>query len=172
MSTKKRKLHEPASQGFHSFGSDHPHGMPPHFLHGAVHIDYETAERADISRQDFSVAPRHWYLDVTFICQRCHEKFVWTRGEQRFWFEELQLWIDSHPFLCRQCRATKREITELRRLYDAGIAAALASRDVSEKECMIQAMSDYQTLVGVLPSRMAENLALLERHLQNLRRTA
>ncbi len=172
MGTKKKQTQrQPTSHVVHVFGSDHPHGMPKHFLHGAVHIAYETAVRADISRQDFSVAPRHWYLDLTFICKRCHHEFIWSRDEQRFWFEELRLWIDSHPFLCRGCRATKREMTEIRRSYDSGITSALACRTIPEKETMKQTLHDYRTLAGVLSPRMAENLDLLERQIQNLRTT-
>lgn len=159
---------EAADAIVHIFGSDHPHRMPGHFLDGAVYIDCETAERADISRQNYSVAPRFWYLDLTFICGQCHQKFVWSRDEQRFWFETLRIWIDSYPLLCPKCRAAKREMLKVRRSYDSGIAQALACRTVPEKVAMIRTLHDYQALGGVLSSRMAENLGLLERQMQNL----
>jgi hypothetical protein len=170
---KKKHLLQRQSGGHvvHIFGSDHPHGMPEHFLHGAVDIDYDSAVRADTSRQDYSVAPRYWYLDLTFVCQRCKQRFVWTRDEQRFWFEELRFWIDSHPSLCRQCRATKREMSELRRAYDSGISSALSCKAIPEKEVMRQILADYLTLAGVLSPRMVENLDLLERQIQNLSST-
>lgn len=142
--------------------------MPTHFFPKAVAISYETAERADTSKQDFSVCPRHWYIDAYFVCQMCEQQFLWSRSEQRYWFEELRLWIDSHPFLCRECRARKRDITAVRRSYDAGIGSALSSGTVMEKEALRQVLQEFEVLAGVLPPRMAENLALLERQIQNL----
>jgi hypothetical protein len=38
------------------FGEDNPKGMPDHLFFGAQRMDYDTAERADISRQHYFIA--------------------------------------------------------------------------------------------------------------------
>ena len=118
------------------FGGDDPRFMPEFLFFNSIHIDYETAERADTAKQDYGVAPRYWYVDVTFICLQCRQEFVWTRGEQRFWFEEARLNVDAQPHYCHACRATKRKMTEVRRSYDNGIGAALACKTIAEKQSM------------------------------------
>jgi hypothetical protein len=72
---------------FNLFGESDPHGMPPHFFWGHLRLNYASAIRADTSRQDFTVAPRHWYIDAIFRCVRCDGEFDFTAVEQRSWYE-------------------------------------------------------------------------------------
>jgi hypothetical protein len=81
------------------FGQHDPRKMPPHLFFGALHIDYSTAMHANSRAQNFSVCPRHWYVDATFRCARCGLDFVFTAEEQRFWYEQLGFWIDSRETL-------------------------------------------------------------------------
>lgn len=168
--TKKSasKKSEARSGSAHDFGSDHPHGVPMHFFHQAVRMDYEAAEPANISKQDYSVAPRHWYIDADFICQRCSRVFTWTKSEQRHWFEVLRLWIDCHPFLCRKCRIGVRKIKELRKVYDSQVAAALQSHSKAEKQRLIEVIRQLETSMGQLPPKMREAASLLERQIKKL----
>src|SRR6185436_18703578 len=69
------------------FGENNPKRMPKHLFFGAQRLDYKTAQRADISKQHYTVCPRHWYVDATFICSDCGREFVFTASEQRFWYE-------------------------------------------------------------------------------------
>src|SRR4051794_10797523 len=88
---------------FDSFGDSDPRKMPGHLFWGVRHLDYSTAVRADISQQNFSVCPRHWYIDAAFHCSRCDQSFVFTADEQKFWYEQLKFWIDSIPKECATC---------------------------------------------------------------------
>ena len=45
------------------FGAGNPKRMPEHLFLGAQRLDYKTAQRADISNQNYMVCPRHWYAD-------------------------------------------------------------------------------------------------------------
>ena len=62
--------------------------MPPHFFPGAISIQYGTAVRSDISKQNYAVCPRHWYIEATFKCQDCGSDFSFSVEEQRFWYEK------------------------------------------------------------------------------------
>lgn len=85
------------------FGKADPREMPYYFFPGALHIDYSTAARAEITAQDYSVAPRHWYIDATFQCAECGCEFVWSAEEQRVWFETRRISVLSRATRCFDC---------------------------------------------------------------------
>ena len=82
--------------------------MPAHFFYSA-RVDYSTAVRADISKQNYSVCPRHWYLNAETICTDCSEPFIFSASEQKFWYEDLYFWVDSFPNQCPNCRKNRRD---------------------------------------------------------------
>jgi hypothetical protein len=85
------------------FGEIDPREMPHYFFPGARRIDYSTAVRADITKQNFTVAPRHWYIDVALRCADCGSEFVWKNDEQRDFFETERFPVLSVATLCRRC---------------------------------------------------------------------
>lgn len=82
--------------------------MPAHLFHSA-RVDHSTAVRADISKQNDSVCPRHWYVDAEITCTDCNEPFVFSASEQKFWYEDLHFRVDSFPKQCPPCRKTRRD---------------------------------------------------------------
>lgn len=44
-----------------AFGRDDPREMPPHFFYGALRVNYASAVRADVDRQNCAMCPRYWY---------------------------------------------------------------------------------------------------------------
>src|SRR5262245_17001054 len=106
-------------------GKSSPRRMPDYFFFGAKRKDFKTAQQADITKQNFTMCPRHWYFDVVFVCRDCSEEFVFGAEEQRFWYEEKFFYVDSLPKRCVQCRKAERGRLELRKRYDAEIADAL-----------------------------------------------
>src|SRR5687768_11492239 len=127
---------------YEPFGADDPRKMPTHFFgcfgRGGVRLDYDTAVRADITKQNFTVAPRHWYIDVVVRCADCEQTFVFSAAEQRAWYEEYGFYVDSFPRRCPECRSKMRRLKSLRQEYDARIAEAIASKDVEVKSRMIE----------------------------------
>lgn len=148
-----------------SFGEIDPRRMPRHFFFGAVELNYASAIRADISKQDFSVAPRHWYIDATFECGKCHRDFIWTAREQRVWFEKFRFWIDSFPRLCRSCKSSQRRLERLRKEYDNDIAAARDHGSPEQKARIIEIISRLREAGCETPVRMLETADLFERQL-------
>lgn len=90
------------------FGDTDPKMMPQHFFHGAVSINYDTAVRADISKQDYTVCPRHWYIQASFKCVDCGKDFHFSVDEQRLWYEQRRFFVDSKPIRCVACRKKER----------------------------------------------------------------
>ena len=142
-------------------GDRSPKKMPPHFFFGARHLDYATAQRADVSKQHYTVCPRHWYIDATFVCCGCGQEFVFTASEQRFWYEDMRFFIDSLPKRCIQCRKSERTRLELRKRYDALIAEALGQSTIETKKQVVEIVNELEAAGTQIPDKMAENRSRL-----------
>jgi hypothetical protein len=128
--TERHPLCSKGHSVFDDFGKSDSRKMPAYLFSGSLHVYHLTAVKADISRQDFSVCPRHWYIDATFRCRRCGQEFLFSVDEQKFWYEECQFWIDSMPRECPACRQALRDLKALKQEYDRDVALA-SRRDMS-----------------------------------------
>ena len=142
-------------------GDKDPKRMPKHLFRGARHLDYKTAERADISKQHCTVCPRHWYIDATFVCCDCDQEYIFTAGEQRFWYEDRGFFIDSLPKCCIRCRKAERTRLELHRRYDALIAGALSKSTSETKKEVVELIDALELAEGRIPERMIKNRSTL-----------
>ena len=147
------------------FGEGNPRGMPEHLFFGARRMDYATAEKADISKQNFTVCPRHWYVDAVFVCHSCKEEFIFTKSEQRFWYEEKQFYVDSRPKRCAKCRKAERTRLELRKRYDSTISQALSQSSLETKRDVVSVIDEFEAMGEQLPEGMVENRSLLRAQL-------
>lgn len=138
------------------FGNIDPRTMPCHFFHGAYEIDYTTAIRADISAQDYSVCPRHWYIDARFRCTECGADFLWSAKEQRTWFESYRFWVDSQPQLCRECRAKRKELIQLRQEYDSLVTDARSQGTSEQKRQIIAIVDALESQLGRVPDKLSK----------------
>ena len=151
------------------FGERDARKMPRHLFSGALRLDYGTATRADISKQNFSVCPRYWYVDATFLCPRCGENFIFTRDEQRLWYEELGFWIDSCAKHCAACRGELRKLKSLRQEYDREIEQAVErDADPARKRRLLDVIQTLEDGGVKLPERMQEKRHLLRKQLERI----
>ncbi|PAW72970.1 MAG: hypothetical protein B9S33_22570 [Pedosphaera sp. Tous-C6FEB] len=127
------------------FGDTDPKKMPPGFFFRALGLDYSTAVRANPALQNYTVAPRHWYLDARFRCAACPADFVWSAQEQRAWFEDYGFYVDSRPTLCPRCRADRRNARRLRREYDASVTLARSSGNTEQKVRIVQIVDELES---------------------------
>lgn len=139
------------------FGRGNPRQMPRHFFWDVRSMDYKTAVRADISKQNYTVCPRHWYVNATFICRDCGQEFVFTASEQRFWYEEKHFYVDSCPKSCVVCRQAERTRIEHRRRYDEIITEALGNCALERKQEAVDLICEIEATEESLPVRMQEN---------------
>ncbi len=155
---------------FDGFGQRDPRDMPRHLFWDARHIDYATAVRADISKQDFTICPRHWYVDAASRCARCGKSFVFSAAEQKAWYEELKFYVDSLPKRCQACRRELRELKRLRQEYDHDIVAALAGDAPLEEKQRLIAVVDALDAGGIkLPDKLLDNRRVLARQIEKFR---
>ena len=147
---------------FDDWGKRDAREMPEHFFFGALSIDYTTAAKADTSKQDFTVCPRYWYVEVTFHCARCGEAFVFSAEEQRFWYEDLGFYVDSCAKHCPTCRRQIRELNALRQ--DA--AALRRDADVVNKQRLISVIDALDEGGVVLSAKMANTRRVLAKQIE------
>ncbi len=139
---------------------------PSWFFRNAIRLDYSTAVRATrISAQKYTAVARHWFIDAYFLCERCENVFCWTAREQRTWFEEYRLQVDSVPHLCRTCRKILRDRLSLRKRYDAEIEQCLDRETSAEsKREMIETIDQLEVLSD---HELPGNIRLNRRRLRN-----
>lgn len=69
---------------------------------------------ADFSKQLYlDYDPYLAYVDRSKICKTCGDLFVFTKAEQKFWYEDLQFWVQVQPNNCQSCRKEIRHKKKL-----------------------------------------------------------
>lgn len=139
------------------FGDTDPRKMPKHLFFGALSLQFESAERADTAKQDFSVCPRHWYIDATFQCEACSTEFVFSAQEQRFWYEDRGFYVDSIPRKCPACRKQARRVKLLKQQYESQISGTISSADISKKITLVGMLDELASTPFHLTERMIEH---------------
>lgn len=147
------------------FGNTDPKKMPLHFFSNTHDLDYATAIRADITSQEYSVCPRHWYIDARFRCGVCNAEFLWSANEQKAWFETYRFWVDSRPTLCRDCRAKRRDAIQLRKDYDALVASACSGGTAEQKQRVVEIVDDLESYWSSVPDKMRETRDVFRKQL-------
>ncbi len=157
---------------FDNFGKSDPHNIPGHLFSGVRHLDYSTAIRADISQQNFSVCPRHWYIDAAFCCSRCGQGFVFRADEQKFWYEALKFWIDSIPRQCAKCRNELRHLKALQREYNRELKFSMRKNaTIDQKERLVKIIKAIETGGVMLTAKAIENRRILSSRIEKSRQS-
>ena len=142
--------------------------MPSHFFWECLRLEHSTAVRADISQQNFCICPRYWYVDATFQCSRCNERFCFTVAEQKLWYEELGFYVDSYARNCLACRQDARRQKQIRKKYDGQVANALESDDVILKKQICDVIDELCGEFSELPKRIHQNRETLAKQIRKL----
>ncbi|MEL6254958.1 MAG: zinc-ribbon domain containing protein [Bacteroidota bacterium] len=59
----------------------------------------------DVSKQIYlDYDPYLAYVDRANICKSCGDHFVFSKSEQKYWYEELKFWVQVNPNNCQKCR--------------------------------------------------------------------
>ncbi len=154
---------------FDGFGKNDPRKMPSYLFSGSLYLDFASAVNADISKQNYSICPRYWYVDATIHCGSCGVDFCFAADEQRVWYEEYAFWIDSFPKCCKDCRRVFRDQMELRKEYDREITKALKSDDCAVKERIVAIIDQLCDGLHDFPEKIQENRRLLAKQIERLR---
>ncbi|MGH1541328.1 MAG: zinc-ribbon domain containing protein [Arenicella sp.] len=79
----------------------------------------ETAIRADTTKQNISMSAITIYVDIEKQCRDCNRWFLFFAQEQKFWFEELQFYVDVTCVKCIECRKKEQSIKHRMHQYEA-----------------------------------------------------
>ncbi|WP_057260170.1 zinc-ribbon domain containing protein [Duganella sp. Root1480D1] len=95
-----------------------------YWRYGSAHIFPQTALRADVSVQLYTIYPRLYYVDMLKTCEDCSRPFIFYAREQRYWYETLGFYIDSDCMRCvewrRKQHAVKRHMVRYTELQARG----------------------------------------------------
>lgn len=85
-------------------------------------------------KQDYCWYPFYAYRDIGRVCECCNQHFVFSKSEQRFWFEELQFWHEVKPKHCLACRKEIRAEKKLNKRLSVLLKAGTDILDISQLE--------------------------------------
>ncbi len=72
-------------------------------------LEAKRAMKADPAKQKFKACePYYAYFDEERTCQKCQRQFVFTKEEQKHWYERLGFWVWSRPVNCKACSRKKK----------------------------------------------------------------
>ncbi|MES2676676.1 MAG: zinc-ribbon domain-containing protein [Pseudomonadota bacterium] len=94
-----------------------------HWRYSSVKYFPETAIEANIEKQNYALYPRKLYVDIAIQCDVCKRMFIFFALEQKYWFEELEFYIDAHCTRCIECRKNDQEIRFMQKRYQTLIAS-------------------------------------------------
>ncbi|MCK5649177.1 MAG: zinc-ribbon domain containing protein [Gammaproteobacteria bacterium] len=104
--------------------------LESHWSYNKESIFPETVIKADVSRQNYSVFPRSFYVDIEKQCTQCHRWFIFYAKEQQYWYESLGFYIDSDCVKCIDCRKSEQSINTLQQEY--GLLIKMTTRTKKE----------------------------------------
>ena len=139
--------------------------MPLQLLPGALRLDYDSAIKADITKQEPDISPRYWYIDATIPCDRCRSDFLFSAGEQKAWYEDYRFYVWSFPKQCQPCRRELRHLKALRQEYDREIAGALRSADVDLKTRIATVIDELCEAGIALPDKALDKRSILAKQI-------
>ncbi len=130
-------------------------------------INSEKAILADPKKQNYSVGGRPYlaYYDLQRTCRSCGDDFLFSKEEQRFWYEELEFYVDSKPIHCKPCnkkiKASKNLNTELSDLLKEGKPSSkeqlLRIADIYQEMGKEAKMKSYLTAIKKIRSDDVDN---------------
>lgn len=72
---------------------------------------------ADASKQNYSMYPRKYYVDMLKTCRGCKRPFIFFAREQKHWFETLRFYVDADCVHCPECRRNNQTLRRRLRRY-------------------------------------------------------
>ncbi|MGV3756923.1 MAG: zinc-ribbon domain containing protein [Verrucomicrobiota bacterium] len=95
-----------------------------------VYIYPDSVIVADETKQNYSVMPRPYYVDILKSCRDCQNEFIFYATEQRHWYETLGFYIDADCVRCPNCRTTDQTLRRRFTRYSKNITR----KDLTDEE--------------------------------------
>jgi hypothetical protein len=117
----------------------------------------ESAIAADVTRQNYALFPRRYYVDMLKQCWQCARPFIFFAREQQFWFETLGFNVDADAVDCTECRHR----AHVQRATLARHAAAMHEPALSDK-ALLALVDDAADLADAGLLKRVERLGALK----------
>lgn len=101
---------------------------------------------ADTSKQNYTVLPREYYVDILKLCRGCKRRFIFFAKEQKHWFEELGFFVDADCVRCTQCRVEDRKLKLIFQRYSVTVSKEQLS-DTKLAELIVDAISLWNSKI-------------------------
>lgn len=75
-------------------------------------LDANRAIKGNPNEQNYTWNPHYAFFDSEKTCRNCKNRFVFSKKEKQFWYEELKFWMDAEPVNCVACRKEIRAYKE------------------------------------------------------------
>ena len=73
-------------------------------------FDANRVIESKIEEQTFCDSPPYLaYVDKSKECQACGTEFIFSKEEQKYWYEDLKFWVQSIPKNCKRCHKKIRD---------------------------------------------------------------
>ena len=82
------------------------------------------------------------YFDKSFTCKNCGAKFVFSKEEQKHWYEELSFVVYAKPNTCKECRKDERASKRL----NQELSDLLREGEPKEKSELLRIAEIYQEM--------------------------
>jgi arsenate reductase-like glutaredoxin family protein len=125
-----------------------------------VTIYPESVIIADETKQNYSVMPRPYYVDILKSCRDCQNEFIFYATEQRHWYETLGFFTQADCVRCPKCRVTDQTLRRRFKRY----ANNISRKDLSEE--------DFTTLLSDALFLFESGLLKTDQQLRRLRNQA
>lgn len=102
-------------------------------------IDGKAIEGNPLKQNHAYNNPHLAYFNKGLVCDRCGDHFVFSKTEQQFWYEELQIWVFVNPKNCLTCRKEIRKGKDL----NTELSELLADKDNLDREKLSRIIEIY-----------------------------
>jgi hypothetical protein len=92
--------------------------LDAHWSYDKRSIFPDSAIKADIKKQNYSVLPRTIYVDIEKQCIQCNRWFIFYAQEQKYWYEILGFYVDADCLKCVDCRKKEHSIKQMMLDYE------------------------------------------------------
>jgi hypothetical protein len=107
--------------------------MAAHWSYDERSIFPDSAIKADINKQNYSVFPRTIYVDIEKQCVQCNRWFIFFAEEQKYWYETLEFYIDADCIKCIDCRKKEQSIKHMMLEYEKLVISKNRSHGETKK---------------------------------------
>jgi hypothetical protein len=118
-----------------------------HWRYASLKYFPETAIPAEQGKQNYAEYSRKLYVDIEETCKSCKREFIFFALEQKYWFEELKFWVDSHCVKCVNCRKKDFEIKQMQVKYSKLVSKIDRTADETQ---MVKAIGQELFALGYI----------------------